>query len=340
MIFAVLVIKREAIMALEAFSIDDLYYVMDSMHNAEIRAKFDGSQVKELYNNVPIPKLPKINITSRAIFSAITEGPSCSLVILWSIIGLVSLSLISLSILTAVFICLLISTGAIFFYSTMRESKRENHKASKEINLLELKLICANEIFRRQKYQMAKEKIPQAALSEKVFSLNLEKPIKNKFPHLKKSIGATLMVTPMLFGTYYFVTTGILAAFGLTTISGILTGPIGIGIAIAAALCIGIFFGYKLYQSCIHEELFNKKIKRINKIVDYKRRICYEQKHKLSHKKSVSHELIQPDIVHNNHTCNIKYARLPMVLVNRQAITRKPISEVIETCKKSHYSSF
>ncbi len=206
-----------------------------------------------------------------------------------------------------------------FFYATFNELTRENKRAVKEATLAEIKLMCANEIISRQKRQLHKAGIPQLTISENLFTLRPRpKPLKNLFPHLKKSVGAALMITPTLFGTYYFATSGILAAFGLSTIAAFMTGPIGIGIAMTIALAVGIYFGYTLYQACKKEELFNRRFKRVEHESDYKRKLCYEQRNKLQCGKRPTLEIdpIKP-LPTPNLSCATHYGKMPVLLLNR-----------------------
>jgi len=311
-------------MALKTFSTEELYFVLDTNHAKELKIRFGTNRTTSLLEQVQKPSPQKIHPLSRSLFAAITEGPSCMLVILWSILGLVSLNVFALAIITIMFAVLLISTGTMFFHATYNELTRDNKRAIKQAQLAEVKLLCATEVYKRQRHELKVRHLPSVHLTEHLFAYHKDKPLKNLLPHLKKSLGAALMITPMIFGTYYFAMSGIFAAFGLTVAAAIMTGPIGISLAIVGSLAIGIYFGVKLYQACKQEETFNKRLKKTSQQFEYRRRICYEQRSKLAQGQSLDNKQEEePQQVRKNSACTIRYTGMPALLVNKSPKSRK-----------------
>jgi hypothetical protein len=138
------------------------------------------------------------------------------------------------------FLALFLLVGGVHFIGTYKEIKEKDQEENERFQFLALRNECAN-IYLRKKHQ-------DEFLQEYSFKNVEAKPEEKKWQNAKGVLGAGVLVTGALFYTYYAVTQGLMIALAGSLVVGALGGPIGVGIALAVCIGVGIFFGYKKYQ--------------------------------------------------------------------------------------------
>ena len=254
---------------LEELSTEDLFFILEAENKKEIVKRFGAVTTREwldTHNEYIYPKKADNKVT-QSIFSAITDAPSYPLLVLWSIIGLITLKVVTLSLLTGGLGALMLVTGGLFYVATYREQKIAAKKNDKTFQLLALKNKCADLLTTQLQEKLGVEPEPDEEEENSALPAEPEapevKPDKKWLPKIKDAVKAALMVGTTLFGTYYFGTCAIIGAFGVTAVSTAMLGPIGLGAALAVTFAIGIYFGYKHYQ----ENKANVAIKKQQKTI-------------------------------------------------------------------------
>ena len=213
----------------------------------------------------------KPSALAHALFTTLTDATtSYPLYTLWMIIGCISLGFISLSIVTGgVLMLTLLMAGALFFRSYQKHLKNHNKVQHNEI-LTRLQLEAAEKIMALA---------PQA--------VNLEpdppplQPRRSVANTIKNFLNTAILTTTTLVGTYYLSAVAITLALGLATAATALTGPIGIGIACGVAALLGIYFGYKQYQSNKQHKNHKDSLKHLNQTLEKRTVLCEQLKNQL-----------------------------------------------------------
>lgn len=255
---------------LEKLTLEELDYILNCNKLKEINRKFDEHITMDWIHNLRQKHKLKIknNRVSQSLFESLNDAPSYPIVAIWSLIGLVNLGLITLIVITVGCAALTLTSGGIFFYSTYKEKQKEMKKNNQFIDLAVLKLACAKEIINRRQNEI-ETLLHKSNIKLEPFKKSITPVIKqsiNRNPHrltmMKNSLSVGMLTSAMLFGTYYLGISSVVAAFGASAAVSMMLGPIGLGVAIGIAAGIGIYFGYKYYQTC-------KRTAKINKIQKY-----------------------------------------------------------------------
>lgn len=268
------------------------------------------------------------SLISQSIFSSINDAPSYSFMTLLSIVGTISLKAFTLSFLTAGFAAVTLLAGVIFFIASYNEQRNKNVQDQKFFDFAAIKIQCAEEIIRRHQLDLANID-PQ-----KHYSLNMSPEIAahvsrpfvyrngSKLDKAKPALAAGLLTATMAFGTYYLGVTAIVAAFGAAAAAALMTGPIAIGIAIAAAVGIGIFCGIKQYQMNVLNNKIEKQQKHMDQYFYFKRTQCYELQ-KLVHQNSAENKPASDPNVSHQHKLAPPAGKERDFLIRQTALRRK-----------------
>lgn len=321
-------------MTLEQLSESDLLNIVNSKKWSDLEAAFSKAELQQLIKEVkhPVAANHPNNKISQSLLTALTDAPSYPFIILWTLVGLVSLSVIPLTLITAGFFALTLISGGIFFYSSHNDLKKEAHKIDNNLRLTALKIACTKELIKRKTFEI------DAELSDKN-TVNLQdllrfNPLpkliykdKNKWTRIKNSLGAATMISSILFGTYYLGIGAVVTAFGLTSVASVLLGPIGIGVMLAVACLIGIAFGYKCYQAQKNSEELRKQQKQMQQELNSKNEEYEELNNRLKsleNKKSHPHKNPVKLMPKTKISKRYKFSLHPMIFMNsrRRAINR------------------
>jgi len=265
---------------LENLSTEDLFSILEAENKKEIAKRFGAVTTREwlaTYNEYIYPNKSDSKV-SQSLFSAITDAPSYPLLVLWSIIGLITLKVITLSLLTGGLGALMLVTGGLFYVATYHEQKIAAKKIDKTFELLALKNKCADLLTARLQERLGVEASEENSLP---YEPPAEKSNRKWLPRTKDAVKAALMVGTTLFGTYYFGTSAIIGAFGVTAVSTAMLGPIGLGIALTITFAVGIYFGYKHYQETKANAEIKKQQKLITAEIKEKTDKCHDLRNKI-----------------------------------------------------------
>lgn len=326
---------------LNELSPEDLISIVDCKKFKTLCTKFGETKAKILINEAN--QLVKNNIHNdkiiQSIFSTITDGPSYLFLMLWTILGSVSFSLMPLALITLGFSFPMCVVAGIFLYSNYQDLNKEAEKNERSFKLLNLKRQCIDELIDRQRDEIDKQWrnkiVIETSLMKNISESNV-KPDKNKMHKIKQSIGKTIIIGSTLFGTFYLGTHTIISAFGLSTAAATMMGPIGIGIALAVSFGIGLYFGYKYYQIRRNQEVQKKHEKELNNEIELKHKQYDEGKEKLKKLKTVifdkereqnnsthfSEEYNEVDVKYNASTHSFFYKH-PMTIMNQNRKIRE-----------------
>lgn len=301
---------------IQSVSQEDLLFVINCKQIKELVTRFGEktvSQVSKQIKYVSVKSYPN-NKMSRALLAALTDAPSYPLVMLWTLVGLVALSILPLTFITLGFLGLGFISGTIYFYSHYQELNKEMNKRDKNFQLAGIKQVCMNELCRRKNIQVVNKQLHDVSVQRSIEN----KLTKNKWHRLRGAIGATVMSASVLFGTYYIGGSSIIAAFGLASVASSMLGPIGIGVMLALALMIGIYFGYKSYQAQKNVEALKCVQKIITNEID-EQRDAYEKFH-CKKKINRSQKINAPGspYVHQRSATTYKISSYPILLRNRR----------------------
>lgn len=85
----------------------------------------------------------------------------------------------------------------------------------------------------------------------------LNKPV-SKLPGIQKFFSSSLMLTTLLFESYYLTAHSMLLINGLSLVAGAMVGSIGLGVSTAAVAGISLFLSYKQYSADKEQEILNR----------------------------------------------------------------------------------
>lgn len=213
----------------------------------------------ELIEAAPPKRLIK-NKTIQALLLPLTDESSYPLMLLWSIIGLVSVGTLPLLISTAIMLVTSLSISGFFFYANYKEMVRRENKINKTYYLSELLNQAADRYLANQDLQIEATQRPQYTA-------------KNKLSLIKEAIRPSLTITTSLFGTYFMGLNAIFSALGFTVLSAT-AGPVGIVIGLGVAVATGIYFGFTHYKKLSKEDLYHFKQTTQSVIVKQKTLYC------------------------------------------------------------------
>lgn len=245
---------------LDYFSDEELLIILDCDKFSEMKRKMrrplDYTALKlaarESYNI----KHPK-SYVAESLFFSINDATSYSFLILLSIIGSITVQLLPLTIITAVLSMIAMATGAFFYIAAYRQRQREARSMQKNLDFNALKILCANEWIKRNKFELK----PDSELSSEWNLPDDENDFpafeyrnKHKIEKIRPALAFGLLTSSMLFGTYYSGLAIILNAFGAVAAASAMLGPIGISVALAGAIAIGLVCVYVHYRSLVRED--------------------------------------------------------------------------------------
>lgn len=194
------------------------------------------------------------HITS-SIFSSLNDAPSFNIMTLLSILGVTSLSVLSLGILTAVFAGALVISGIIYFIAAYRERVDTNRRNFKAFMYLEGVVRATEE----RNLRLGKEPAQESTASATRFSCDdFTYKETDMLGKIQTAVGGGLLAASMLFGTYYLCIAAVVAAIGMTATATALLGPIGLGIAVAATFILGGIYAYTVYKTAQNEDMVRK----------------------------------------------------------------------------------
>ncbi|HTM63241.1 MAG TPA: hypothetical protein VL360_01920 [Gammaproteobacteria bacterium] len=187
----------------------------------------------------------------RLIYS-ISDATSPSYLVLLSVIGSITVAFIPLTIMTAVLSAVAMSTGIFFYASSYQVRKEQRDEIRSKIDFNAIKILCADEIINRKKSLLLQPKNTMTDIP--VFEYELD----SKAQKSRDALGFGLLTSILFFGTYYSGLAILLNSFGLAFIASAMLGPVGMSVALAAAIGIGILCTYVHYKAIINKDKIEK----------------------------------------------------------------------------------
>lgn len=257
--------------SIDTLSLDEALSVLSCNSARQCRSLF-GSEYKNLIREAPVnPNYKLKNYTySKALMSLITAEPSLAMMLIWGIVGSVTIAIPSLAIICLFSLGIFAISGLIYFIITLQEEKRKQASTQDFFQISALKDKCADLVM--QKYE---QEIPNIRrLIPRSYARNNYEDDEPVSSPLKPATGITLLVSTTLFGTYYIGASALIAAFGLTASFAFLTGPIAIGVCLGVALGIGLYFGYAHYRNLQNKTQTQTWRKEVTENLTLKQQAC------------------------------------------------------------------
>ncbi len=162
----------------------------------------------------------------------------------------------------SIFVMGLCVVGGLYFLSAYKEHTQKEHKANQTYMLLALKMVCEQAVLHHEhhpKVELTEEALmSHLALPEKLKTEagegEKEREAARRWPRLKSALFAGVLTTSSLFYTYYAITLGLSLVLSGTAVVGAMVTPVGLGVVLGVLVLVGIYLGYKKYQSCKQQD--------------------------------------------------------------------------------------
>jgi len=213
-----------------------------------------------------------------SLFSKLDDS-STPIYIVWGAAGFITGALAT-TILSIASLGLVPIVGGVYCYHTHRQSQKKIAEWDGYFQLACLKFQAANELIYRYRNEVNCLPIKNAATK------NFEENFNHRFTffknthHTPKSQSAGMAITSgfTIFGCFYLGITSIIQTLGFVMVAGALSGPIGLGIAVAISVLAGLYIGYQHYQAKKNSLAIKSCKKEMNKEINDIRDQCYQLK--------------------------------------------------------------
>lgn len=291
----------------DSFSDEELYTILECGKFKEVRKKikreFDEAEWLRAARNSYAFEQQSISILNSFLY-AIRNSAQYSALVLLGVIGSITVAFVPLTIMTAVLSVVALTTGIYFFATSYQKSRHKIETTNATLDFNAIKIMCADEIIDRKKIQLASSMrnaghaiVPMSNHPAPVFEYEL----KHKSRKIKKGAVFGLVTGALLFGTYFAGAAILLHAFSLIAVSGMMLGPIGMAVSLAAAIGIGIICGYMYYhRTVIKEDKVKQFMKFQKEQIEDKRAECHELKKKTknySQQSKLVHAVSEPALL-------------------------------------------
>lgn len=164
------------------------------------------------------------------------------------ITGFITLAFVPLSIMSGGLTLLGLGGGGLYLANAYQNAKKNNKKEDKARQFIYFKNLCADRLIDGLKNKGHKQ--GNAAIKPYLKDIKsvLNKPA-SRLPGMQKFFASSLMLTTLLFQSYYLAAHSLLLITGLSLAAGAMIGPIGLGIATGVIAGISLFLSYKQYRA-------------------------------------------------------------------------------------------
>lgn len=156
-----------------------------------------------------------------------------------------------------VFAALVAVIGLIHFIGMYKELKQRDKKIDRCYQLLALQNECIDTYLKKQNQPVD--------LDIEIENQSDAKPDKKRWQKTKDAIGSGIIVSSTLFYSYYAVTLALTVAFAGFAFVSVMTGPIGIGVALGIALVAGISIAYLKYRQDSKNQILKENRKEMER---------------------------------------------------------------------------
>lgn len=228
-------------------------FSLDSYTNQELVAILNADKLNDLYDTLaenkinPLeqiidisPPKPIPNKILQALIIPITDTSTYPLILLWSIVGIISVGTMPLLITTGIVLLTSIAICSFFFYANYVSLLNKEIELNQKILFTQLKNEASDLFLFRKGYAFT-------VLDSPIYNPT------NKLSSIAESVRVALLFTMSLFGSYFLGLYEILNA--LNVVSAIpFSGPAGLLLGLAITLPIGIFCGFQNYDTMQEED--------------------------------------------------------------------------------------
>lgn len=248
---------------------------LNHLNNSELRQILECNKLNDFYQfleektaesvvtygHTIAPQLRRKSKLLQAISLPLTDSSSYPLLLLWSVIGVVTLGILSLLIGTGIMALLSILIGGLFIYANYKELTKDEKKNKKYCCLYALKEKAADLLLERHGLTITTRHVP-----------NYKN--KNHALLIREAVNTTALICTTLFGTYFLGLNAILTAFETVTMASITIGPVGFLIGLGIAATISLFLGYHYYQALKADDYDKYQKKCLTTVVEKKTAVC------------------------------------------------------------------
>lgn len=161
----------------------------------------------------------------------------------------------------SIFAGMAVLIGVVHFVGMAKEIKHRDEKINRRYQLLALQNECVD-IYLKHKLHLPTE------VSDEVDEVKIRSD--KKWQNAKDALGSVVLVASTLFYSYYAITLALSVAFtGLAFVS-VMTGPIGIGVALGVAIGVGLAIGYMKYRQDTTNQVLKAKRKKMENDFNHK----------------------------------------------------------------------
>lgn len=242
---------------------EQLAYLLKCKKITAIREIIDEDNAEELLQAIVKKYPPKRskNKILRAIAVPLTDVSDYPLIVLWSVIGVISLGVMPLLLGTSILALMSLVIGGLFVYSNYADHEKTERTLNKALRLYAFKNLVANEILKRHHLEVKTIKQPSYTN-------------KNFLPLLKESVGTAMLISTPLCSAYFLALNVVLTTFHLTVTAGFMTGPLGLVLGLLPAMAIGIYFGYIHFVAAKQDDIYQFEKKSTNNLIKKKIDLC------------------------------------------------------------------
>lgn len=207
------------------------------------------------------PQRRSRNKILRALAVPLTDVSDYPLIVLWSVIGVISLGILPLVIGTSILAIMSLIIGCLFVYSNYTEIEKTEDTLNKALRFYDFKNQVADEILTRNNLKIKLTKQPSY-------------PNKNFLPLFKESVGTAMLISTPLCSAYFLALNVVITTFHLTVAASFMTGPFGLVLGLLPAMAIGIYFGYIHFMASKQDDVYQFEKKSANTIIKKKIQLC------------------------------------------------------------------
>lgn len=227
------------------YNINELFAILDCEDLEELHQTFGDFKYKKLlrYKN-QLFKIKHTDDLSPSLLMALDDA-SMPVNVLWGLPGIVGAG-IAATVLSTISLGLIPIISGIYCYYAYQSQQNVISTLTNFFQLTFLKFEAANKI--AEHYGKGATENAKHQFIE-VVNQHILHSKKAANVSVTSSIGVTFASGLTLFGCFYLGISSMVETLGFLTMASVLSGPIGIGIALGVSLLAAIYIGYKHYQS-------------------------------------------------------------------------------------------
>lgn len=259
---------------LNQLTINELFEILDCDDLDELTTIFEPFKYKKLISyQKKLFKIKDTNNLNPSLLSAMDDA-STPVYVLWGLTGIIGTGVAATAI-SMVSLGLIPIIGGVYTYYAYKKHQDKISDWTSTFQLSYLKLEAANKIMTSLGAHPMKNSKNQFI---KAVNLGVRHYKKTANVSAVSSLGVSFTSGLTLFGCFYLGISSIIESMGFAAIASLLSGPIGVGVAIGVSLLLGLYIGYKHYQSEKNSQAINSCQKMISSKINRKKIECHRLK--------------------------------------------------------------